>query len=165
MRGSYSSDFIIGHFQNIFHDLINFTNQLHITILNPIMNHLDEMTRTGWTNLWFQWKIPFSDKCPSEEKLFTQSQHGCPSAFAAIFWNIGLTCSLEWIFNIDCIRQIVIVLPCFFTPTWHQWWTRTSTFFSTWYTSTNIEKTFLFQFFCTSLKSTKSIRIFPKRCR
>jgi hypothetical protein len=55
--------------------MINFTDKLHIAIFNTIMNHFNEMTRTGWTDLFFfvlDRKLFYQRK----SNKFTQSQHG-----------------------------------------------------------------------------------------
>ena len=90
--GAYISDLIIGHLQDIFHDLIDFTDQLHISVLDAIVNHLHEMTRARRTDLERSGEHKREDDgC----RFRTQSQQGWPSALAAIVWKIGLTCSLE----------------------------------------------------------------------
>ena len=76
---SYIGDLIVGQLEDVLHDVIHFTDQLHIAVLNAVVNHFHEMTGTGWADL---------HRSAEEEKecqCRTQSQHGCPSALAAIF--------------------------------------------------------------------------------
>ena len=113
----------------------------------------------------------------SNRNEITQSQHGSPSALAAIFWNIGLTCSLKWMntFNqssfynlsikvcINPILSLLMVSPCFFASTRHQWRTIASSIFTTWNTSANVKKTLAFLILLLVAK-TKNIDEPPKKC-
>ena len=45
--GKDISHFLIGQIQQLFHHPIGFSNQLHITIFDTVVNHLHKMTRSG----------------------------------------------------------------------------------------------------------------------
>lgn len=51
---SYRRDLLIAHIQQISHQMIGLTNQLHVPILNSIVYHLHKMTGTLRSHLRFE---------------------------------------------------------------------------------------------------------------
>lgn len=45
------SHFVMVHTQHILHQMISLTDQLHITVFNAIMDHLNKMSRSFISNL------------------------------------------------------------------------------------------------------------------
>ncbi|KAH3680077.1 hypothetical protein WICPIJ_008395 [Wickerhamomyces pijperi] len=53
--GKDVTDFLVGEATNSLQDVVSFSDQLHVTVLNTVVNHLDVVTRTGWTNPVTTW--------------------------------------------------------------------------------------------------------------
>lgn len=56
---------IMIHTQHIFHQVVGFTDQLHVAVLNAVMDHLYKVSRTLVTNLSVKSNQPVTDYCLS----------------------------------------------------------------------------------------------------
>ncbi|MNJ66778.1 hypothetical protein D3C77_628850 [compost metagenome] len=84
--------------KNIFKQLISFTNQLHVSVFNTIMNHFDIMTSTVWSDICTAWITVYFCRNCSENRFyqfigtFLTTRHDC-WAIQCAFFTTGYTCS------------------------------------------------------------------------
>ncbi len=96
------SHFIMIHTQHILHQMVGLADQLHVTVFNTVMDHLNKMSSSFISNLNKHTKhlekcIHSLYKCIHiyRELILTQSQHGCVPTLAAMLWKIPFMCGLK----------------------------------------------------------------------
>lgn len=167
------------HFQNVLHQVIGLTNQLHVTILNAIVDHFHKMPCALISNLQKKarpfverWRDNKHIESNTDEMSLTQSQQGSPvPTLAAMLWKMSLMCGLKTDKCVEWLSYTVIVMRCttslrvmtghtecenspgIFMSSWHKRGSVTGPILSTTDSTANKQQPFLFQTLATPLYS------------